>query len=129
MAKKKNDGYLSAKESRRISKENRKITAEYEKKYKRKNVPESEYLTTMKNPANALEVDGLRTYFFTDIGTSKAVDGVSFDVPQGFTPAAYLRHLCGSRGLWLRSSHRSSPDIRLRRCPWLPHSPGSCRSP
>ena len=63
MAKKKNDGYLSAKESRRISKENRRITSEYEKRYKRKNVPESEYLTTMKNPANALEVDGLRTYF------------------------------------------------------------------
>ena len=31
MAKKKNDGYLSAKESRRISRENRKITNAYEK--------------------------------------------------------------------------------------------------
>ena len=50
MAKKKAEGYLSAKESRRISKENRKITNEFEKKYKRKNVPEEEYLTTMKNP-------------------------------------------------------------------------------
>ena len=95
MAKKKNDGYLSAKESRRISKENRKITAEYEKRYKRKNVPESEYLTTMKNPANALEVDGLRTYFFTDIGTSKAVDGVSFDVPQGKTVGVVGESGCG----------------------------------
>ena len=95
MAKKKNDGYLSAKESRRISRENRKITAEYEKKYKRKNVPESEYLTTMKNPANALEVDGLRTYFFTDIGTSKAVDGVSFDVPQGKTVGVVGESGCG----------------------------------
>ena len=95
MAKKKNDGYLSAKESRRISKANRKITAEYEKRYKRKNVPESEYLTTMKNPANALEVDGLRTYFFTDIGTSKAVDGVSFDVPQGKTVGVVGESGCG----------------------------------
>ena len=32
MAKKHNDGYLSAKESRRISKENRKITNALEKK-------------------------------------------------------------------------------------------------
>ena len=36
MAKRKAEGYLSAKESRRISKENRKITNQYEKKYKRK---------------------------------------------------------------------------------------------
>ena len=42
MAKKHNDGYLSAKESRRISKGNRKITNALEKKRKRKNVPRSE---------------------------------------------------------------------------------------
>ena len=34
MAKKKEQGYLSAKESRRIAKENRKITNEFEKKRK-----------------------------------------------------------------------------------------------
>ena len=54
---KKQDGYLSARESRRISKENRRITNEYEKKRKRKNVPEEEYLTTMHNPGNAVEFD------------------------------------------------------------------------
>ena len=95
MAKKKNDGYLSARESRRISKENRKITAVYEKQYKRKNVPESEYLTEMRDPANALEIENLRTYFFTDIGTSKAVDGVSFDVPQGKTVGVVGESGCG----------------------------------
>ena len=47
MAKKHTEGYLSAKESRLISKRNRKITNELEKKRKRKNVPESEYLTKM----------------------------------------------------------------------------------
>ena len=41
------DGYLSAKESRRISKENRRITDQYEKRRKRRNVPESEYTTQM----------------------------------------------------------------------------------
>ena len=82
MAKKKDTGYLSAKEARRISRENRKITNEFEKRNKRKNVPESEYLTTMHDPNNAVEFDNLHTYFFTDAGTVKAVDGVSFEVPQ-----------------------------------------------
>ncbi len=83
MAKKKQEGYLSAKESRRISKENRKITNKLEKQRKRKNVPESEYVCEMKNPNNAVEFDNLHTYFFTDAGTAKAVDGVSFEVPLG----------------------------------------------
>ena len=95
MAKKSNNGYMSARESRRISRENRKITAEYEKRYKRKDVPESEYLTEMRDPANALEIEGLRTYFFTDIGTSKAVDGVSFDVPRGKTVGVVGESGCG----------------------------------
>ena len=42
MAKKKEAGYLSGKEIRAISKANRKITGEMEKKWKRKNVPEEE---------------------------------------------------------------------------------------
>ena len=95
MAKKQNDGYLSAKESRRISKENRKITNEFEKKYKRKNVPESEYLTQMKNPANTLEIENLHTFFFTDIGTAKAVDGVTFEVPIGKTVGVVGESGCG----------------------------------
>lgn len=95
MARNKGEGYLSAKESRRIAKENRKITAKFEKKYKRKNVPESEYLTTMKNPANALEIDDLHTYFFTDVGVVKSVDGVTFDVPQGKTVGVVGESGCG----------------------------------
>lgn len=75
--------YISAKESRRISKENLKITLEFEKKKRRKNVPESEYLTEMKDPQNVVEFDDLHTYFFTDVGVVKAVDGVSFNIPKG----------------------------------------------
>ena len=82
MAKNKPEGYLSAKESRRISRENRKITNEFEKKHKRKNVPESEYTTQMKNEENVLEVDGLHTYFFTEQGVVKAVNGVSLNIPK-----------------------------------------------
>ena len=85
MAKKQSEGYLSAKESRRISKANRKITAQLEKRRGRKNVPESEYLTQMRDPQNAVEFDNLHTYFFTDAGTVKSVDGVSFEVPIGKT--------------------------------------------
>ena len=89
------DGYLSGKESRRISKENRKITATLEKKRKRKNVPETEYLTEMKNPENTVEFENLRTYFYTDAGTVKSVDSVSFSVPMGKTVGVVGESGCG----------------------------------
>ena len=93
--KKKNANYISAKETKRISRENRKITDEMEKKRNRKNIPESEYLSQMKNPENVVEFDDVHTYFFTDIGTVKAVDGVSFDVPQGKTVGIVGESGCG----------------------------------
>ena len=92
---KKQEGYLSAKESRRISKENRRITDRYEKQRKRRNVPESEYTTQMKDPANAVEFDNLHTYFFTDTGVVKSVDGVSFEVPIGKTVGVVGESGCG----------------------------------
>ena len=95
MAKKKAEGYLSGREARRISKENRRITNEFEKQHKRKNVPESEYLTEMRDPNNTVEFDNLHTYFFTDAGTVKAVDGVSFEVPIGKTVGVVGESGCG----------------------------------
>ena len=92
---KKNDGYLSAKESRRISRENRRITRVMEKQRKRKNVPESEYLTTMHDPNNVVEFDNLHTYFFTDAGTVKSVDGVTYEVPAGKTVGVVGESGCG----------------------------------
>ena len=92
---KKQEGYLSGKEARRISKENRKITNQFEKKRKRINVPESEYLTTMHDANNAVEFDNLHTYFFTDTGVVKSVDGVSFDVPVGKTVGVVGESGCG----------------------------------
>ena len=92
---KKQEGYLSGKEARRISKENRKITNQFEKKRKRRNVPESEYLTTMHDANNAVEFDNLHTYFFTDSGVVKSVDGVSFDVPVGKTVGVVGESGCG----------------------------------
>lgn len=95
MAKKKVEGYLSAKESRRISRENRKITNQLEKKRNRKNVPESEYVTKMHDEKNVLEIDNLHTYFFTDAGTVKSVNGVNFDVPVGKTVGVVGESGCG----------------------------------
>ena len=95
MATKRNDGYMSARESRRISKENRKITNELEKKRKRKNVPEAEYLTQMHDSSNAVEFDNLHTYFVTDTGVVKAVDGVRFSVPIGKTVGVVGESGCG----------------------------------
>ena len=93
--KKKNANYISAKESRAIARENRKITQEIEKKRNRKHIPEEEYVTKMKNPENCVEFDNVQTYFFTDIGTVKSVDGVSFDVPQGKTVGIVGESGCG----------------------------------
>ena len=95
MAKKKGQGYLSAKESHKISRENRKITKALEKKYKRKNVPEEEFLTIMHDPANVLEIENLHTYFFSDVGTVKAVDGIDFEVPIGKTVGVVGESGCG----------------------------------
>ena len=95
MAKKKGQGYLSAKESRKISRENRKITKALEKKYKRKNVPEEEFLTHMHDPSNVLEIENLHTYFFSDVGTVKAVDGIDFEVPIGKTVGVVGESGCG----------------------------------
>lgn len=89
------DGYLSAKESRRISKENKKITSKLEKQRKRRNVPESEYLTKMRDENNTVEFEDLHTYFYTDAGTVKSVDSVTFDVPMGKTVGVVGESGCG----------------------------------
>lgn len=93
--KEKSINYISAKESRRISKENRRITNEIEKQRNRKKVPREEYITQMRDPNNVVEFDDLHTYFFTDIGTVKSVDGVSFDIPQGKTVGVVGESGCG----------------------------------
>lgn len=93
--KKKDDSHISARELSKISRENRRITDRIERQRNRKNVPPSEYLTKMKDPANVVEFDDLHTYFFTDIGTVKAVDGVSFSIPKGRTVGVVGESGCG----------------------------------
>ena len=92
---KKDSNFISARESRRISRANAKITRELDKKLTRKHVPETEYLTTMHDEGNVVEFDNLHTCFFTDVGTVKAVDGVSFNVPVGKTVGVVGESGCG----------------------------------
>jgi peptide/nickel transport system ATP-binding protein len=91
----KNKNYISAKESHRISRENRRITDAIEKRRNRKHVPAREYVTAMKDSRNVVEFDNLCTYFFTDIGVVKAVDGVSFSIPMGKTVGVVGESGCG----------------------------------
>ena len=90
-----NDNYISRKDAARIARENRRILSKLEKQQERTNVPASEYMTEMKDPANVLEFENLHTFFFTDIGTVKAVNGVSFNVPQGSTVGIVGESGCG----------------------------------
>ena len=94
MAEQKNSHYLSGKEVRAIAKENRKIMNSLEKRKHRK-AAESEFVTEMKDAANILEIDNLHTYFFTDQGVVKAVNGVSFNVPKNATVGVVGESGCG----------------------------------
>ncbi|MGM9563060.1 MAG: ABC transporter ATP-binding protein [Faecousia sp.] len=49
----------------------------------------------MKDPNNTVEFDNLHSYFFTDVGTVKAVDGVTFEVPTGKTVGVVGESGCG----------------------------------
>lgn len=80
---------------REIKRYNLKKYRDLNKAKKRKSVPPSEYETRMRDPGNILEIDNLHTYFYTDIGTVKAVDGVSFDVPRGKTVGVVGESGCG----------------------------------
>ena len=90
----KNKHYISRSESRRISKENSKAIAYYEKRKLRKVVPE-EYITEMKDDNNIVEFENLHTYFFSDAGTVKAVNGVTFSIPAGSTVGVVGESGCG----------------------------------
>ena len=86
--------YISRSESRRIAKENSKAIRFYEKqKYRKASV--DEYTTQMKDENNVVEFENLHTYFFSDAGTVKAVNGVTFSIPAGSTVAVVGESGCG----------------------------------
>ena len=86
--------YISAKESRQIAKENSKAIKYYEKRKKRKANPD-EYTAQMTDERNIVEFEDLHTYFFSDAGTVKAVNGVTFSIPAGATVGVVGESGCG----------------------------------
>ena len=86
--------YLSSKEIKEIAKANAKVMKELEKKKYRK-CDESEFVTSMDDDKNILEIEDLHTYFFTDQGIVKAVNGVSFNIPKGSTVGIVGESGCG----------------------------------
>lgn len=79
---KKNSNYMTLKESRNILKHNIQQMRYYEN-LKKKNTDPSNYITTMKDKNNIIEIEDLETVFFTDNGTVKSVNKVSFNIPKG----------------------------------------------
>ncbi len=95
MAKRKNASYISGKESKEISRFNRKLTRKLEKQRAANAANPAAYTTTMHDENNIVEFDNVCTYFFTDIGTCKAVDGVTFNVPKRTTVGIVGESGCG----------------------------------
>lgn len=87
--------YISASDSRAITRFNRKVTRKLEKERHDANKDESHYITKMKNDNNVVEFDNMCTFFFTDVGTVKAVDGISFEVPKNSTVGVVGESGCG----------------------------------
>lgn len=92
--KKSEKHYLTGKEVREIAKANQKEMRRLEKAKKRK-IPQSEYTTEMKDEKNILEVENLHSYFFTDQGVVKAVNGVTFNIPANSTVGVVGESGCG----------------------------------
>lgn len=81
MKAKKNNNYISIGESRKIIKHNIRQMKYYES-LKRRKSEKSEYTSVLRDENNIIEIDGLKTCFFTDNGTVMSVNGVSFDIPK-----------------------------------------------
>ena len=93
--KKKKSSYISGKESRKISRFNRRVTKKLENERANANKDPKLYTTRMKNPDNVVEFDNVCTYFFSDVGVVHAVDGVSFEVPRRSTVGVVGESGCG----------------------------------
>ena len=95
MSDNKHTSYISDKESRRITKFNRRVTKKLEADRANANKDPQLYTTKMRDENNVVEFDNVCTFFFTEVGTVKAVDGISFDVPKNSTVGVVGESGCG----------------------------------
>lgn len=95
MSDNKHTSYISGKESRRITKFNRRVTKKLEADRANANKDPQLYTTKMRDENNVVEFDNVCTFFFTEVGTVKAVDGISFDVPKNSTVGVVGESGCG----------------------------------
>ena len=91
----KETSYISARDSQKITRFNRKLTKKLEKARADANKDPNLYTTKMRDENNVVEFDNVCSYFFTDIGTVRAVDGISFDVPKCTTVGIVGESGCG----------------------------------
>ena len=87
--------YISGRESRKITRFNRRVTRKLEKERMDAGKDPALYTTKMHDPGNVVEFDNVCTYFFTDVGVVRAVDGVTYEVPQGKTVGIVGESGCG----------------------------------
>ena len=78
---KRDPNLLTLKESRAIIRSNLREMKRLEKLKREKRTPD-QYTTVMHSNDNVLEIENLETYFYTDNGVVKSVNGISFEVPK-----------------------------------------------